>query len=286
MTRDDIPTPALLLDLDRFERNVHRMAEHVARHGKPLRPHTKTHKCPEIARRQIAAGARGVACAKLGEAEVLARAGIRGLLITTEVVAPAAIRRLMRLVSDAPDTLIVVDHADNAAALGREATADGVVVDVLVDVDVGNRRTGVAPGEPALALARAVAAQRALRLRGLQGYAGHCAHVVGWKARREASLDALRPLTETRALLERHDLPVEIVAGGSRMPSPATSTAGSRSPTPRARRVSASASSSFRRTAIRRSTSTTASTPSVTRRWRRCGRSPRGGGRTSAGSMN
>jgi len=108
-----------------------------------------------------------------------------------------------------------VDHADNVAALGREATADGVVVDVLVDVDVGNRRTGVAPGEPALALARAVAAQRALRLRGLQGYAGHCAHVVGWKARREASLDALRPLTETRALLERHDLPVEIVAGGS-----------------------------------------------------------------------
>src|SRR5438477_908152 len=154
MSRDDIPTPALLLDLDRFERNVHRMAEHVARHGKQLRPHAKTHKCPEIARRQIAAGARGVACAKLGEAEVLARAGIRGLLITTEVVAPAAIRRLMRLVSEAPDTLIVVDHADNVAALGREATADGVVVDVLVDVDVGNRRTGVAPGEPALALAR------------------------------------------------------------------------------------------------------------------------------------
>src|SRR6059036_2761113 len=211
MSRDDIPTPALLLDLDRFERNVHRMAEHVARHGKQLRPHAKTHKCPEIARRQIAAGARGVACAKLGEAEVLARAGIRGLLITTEVVAPAAIRRLMRLVSEAPDTLIVVDHADNVAALGREATADGVVVDVLVDVDVGNRRTGVAPGEPALALARTVAAQRALRLRGLQGYAGHCAHVVGWKARREASLAALQPLTETRALLERHGLSVEIV---------------------------------------------------------------------------
>src|SRR5256886_5657476 len=215
MTRDDIPTPALLLDLDRFERNVHRMAEHVARHGKQLRPHAKTHKCPEIARRQIAAGARGVACAKLGEAEVLARAGIRGLLITTEVVAPAAIRRLMRLVSEAPDTLIVVDHADNVAALGREATTDGVVVDVLVDVDVGNRRTGVAPGEPALALAPAVAAQRALRLRGLQGYAGHCAHVVGWNAPRDASLAALQPLTETRALLERHGLPVEIVAGGS-----------------------------------------------------------------------
>src|SRR5437773_10030880 len=215
MTRDDIPTPALLLDLDRFERNVHRMAEHVARHGKQLRPHAKTHKCPEIARRQIAASARGVACAKLGEAEVLARAGIRGLLITTEVVAPAAIRRLMPLVSEAPDTLIVVDHADNVAALGREATADGVVVDVLVDVDVGNRRTGVAPGEPALALARAVTRQRALRLRGLQGYAGHCAHVIGWKARREASLATMAGLMDTRQLLERQGLPVEVVAGGS-----------------------------------------------------------------------
>src|SRR2546426_7434883 len=121
MTRDDIPTPALLLDLDRFERNVHRMAEHVERHGKHLRPHAKTHKCPEIARRQIAAGARGVACAKLGEAEVMARAGIRGLLITTELVAPAAVRRLMRIPSEAPVTLIRGDHADKRALLGRQA---------------------------------------------------------------------------------------------------------------------------------------------------------------------
>src|SRR5438034_604952 len=121
VTRDDIPTPALLLDLDRLERNLRRMAAHVQRHSKNLRPHAKTHKCPEIARRQIAAGARGVACAKLGEAEVMARAGIHGVLITTEIVAPAAIRRLMRLVAEAPDTLIVVDNADNVAALGREA---------------------------------------------------------------------------------------------------------------------------------------------------------------------
>src|SRR2546426_7421115 len=155
MTRDDIPTPALLLELDRFERNLRRMAAHVQRHSKSLRPHAKTHKCPEIARRQIAAGARGVACAKLGEAEVMARAGIHGVLITTEIVAPAAIRRLMRLVAEVPDTLIVVDNADNVAALGREAAGDGVVAGVLVDVDVGNRRTGGAAGEPALALARA-----------------------------------------------------------------------------------------------------------------------------------
>src|SRR5205823_5543553 len=207
---DDLTRPRLGDAVEAVQADLH-----AQRHSKKLRPHAKTHKCPEIARRQIAAGARGVACAKLGEAEVMARAGIHGVLITTEIVAPAAIRRLMRLVAEAPDTLIVVDNADNVAALGREAAGDGVVVGVLVDVDVGNRRTGVAAGEPALALARAVAAQRALRLRGLQGYAGHCAHVVGWKARRAASLEALRPLAETRALLEENGLPIEIVAGGS-----------------------------------------------------------------------
>jgi len=215
MRRDEIPTPALLLDLDRFERNLARMAAHVRRTGKHLRPHAKTHRCPEIARRQVAAGALGVACAKLGEAEVMAAAGVRGLLITTEIVAPIALRRLMRLVAAAPETLIVVDNAENVAALGRQAAANGVVVNVLVDVDVGNRRTGVAPGEPALALARAVAGEPALRFRGLQGYAGHCAHVVGWDTRRQASLGALGPLMETRARCERAGLRVDIVAGGS-----------------------------------------------------------------------
>src|SRR4029453_4547116 len=99
MTRDEIPTPALLLDLDRFERNVARMAAHASTYGKGLRPHAKTHRCPEIARRQIEAGAHGVGCAKLGEAEVMSAAGVRGLLITTEVVTPGGIQRLLRLVS-------------------------------------------------------------------------------------------------------------------------------------------------------------------------------------------
>jgi len=215
MTRDEIPTPALLLDLDRFEANLERMQAHVRRAGKQLRPHAKTHRCPEIARRQVAAGALGVACAKLGEAEVMAREGVRGLLITTEVVGAGKVRRLMELLATAPDTLVVVDHADNVAELSGAAVATGRVVGVLVDVDVGGRRTGAAPGEPALALARLVASRPGLRLRGLQGYAGHCAHVVGWGERREASRAAMAPLMETRRLLETAGLPVEIVAGGS-----------------------------------------------------------------------
>jgi D-serine deaminase-like pyridoxal phosphate-dependent protein len=215
MHRDEIPTPALLLDLDRFERNLARMAAHVRAAGKSLRPHAKTHRCPEIARRQVTAGALGVACAKLGEAEVMARAGVRGLLVTTEVVAPSAIRRLTRLAGEAPDTLVVVDHPDNVQALARAAAEDGVTLGVLVDVHVGARRTGIEPGEPALALGRLVAAQPSLRLRGLQGYAGHCAHVMGWTARREASRAAMAPLMDTRARFEAAGLPVEIVAGGS-----------------------------------------------------------------------
>ena len=215
MHRDEIPTPALLLDLDRFERNLTRMATHVRAAGKNLRPHAKTHRCPEIARRQVAAGALGVACAKLGEAEVMARAGVRGLLITTEVVAPSAVRRLTRLAGEAPDTMVVVDHPDNVRALARAAAEDGVTLNVLVDVHVGARRTGTEPGDPALALGRLIAEQRGLRLRGLQGYAGHCAHVMGWAARRDSSHKAMAPLMETRTRFEAAGLPVEIVAGGS-----------------------------------------------------------------------
>jgi D-serine deaminase-like pyridoxal phosphate-dependent protein len=215
MTRDDIPTPALLLDLDRFERNLARMADHVRRVGKHIRPHAKTHRCPDIARRQIDAGALGVACAKLGEAEVMAKAGVRGLLITTEVVTPQGIGRLVQLVREAPDTMVVVDNSENVKALGAAARAAGVTLNVLVDVEVGGRRNGIAPGAPAVSLGRAVVAEPSLRLRGLQGYAGQCAHVMGWAARRAASHAAMAPLMETRTLFETAGLPVEIVAGGS-----------------------------------------------------------------------
>jgi 3-hydroxy-D-aspartate aldolase len=215
MTRDEIPTPALLLDLDRFERNLRTMARHVAAAGKQLRPHAKTHKCPEIARRQLAAGAVGVVCAKLAEAEVMAEAGISGLLISTEVVGAEKVARLMALLDRAPDTLVVVDHPDGVAQLSRAARAAGHVVQALVDVDVGCRRTGCQPGPPALALARTVADAPAMRFRGLQGYAGQCAHVVGWEARRQASHAALAPLMDTRQLLESNGLAVDIVSGAS-----------------------------------------------------------------------
>jgi D-serine deaminase-like pyridoxal phosphate-dependent protein len=215
VTREEIPTPALLLDLDRFEKNLAAMASHVRASGKRLRPHAKTHKCPEIARRQIAAGAIGVVCAKLAEAEVMTDAGIGGLLVSTEIVGAEKIGRLMALLDRAPDLLAVVDHAENVAELTQAARGAGHVLDVLVDVDVGNRRTGCQPGEPVLALARAVVDSPGLRFRGLQGYAGQSAHVTGWAARRDASLKAMTPLMGTRQLLESRGITVEVVSGGS-----------------------------------------------------------------------
>jgi 3-hydroxy-D-aspartate aldolase len=215
MTRDEIPTPALLLDLDRLERNIQKMAAHVKAAGKKLRPHAKTHKCPEIALRQVAAGAVGVCVAKVGEAEVMAKAGVRNVLITTEVVGPEKIGRLLGVLDRQPETLVVVDHPDNVAELGQAMERAGRVLNVLVDVDVGGRRTGVEPGEPALELGRAVQRQPRLNLRGLQGYAGQCAHVIGFEERRRASRRWMGRLMKTRELFEKHGLPVDIVSGGS-----------------------------------------------------------------------
>jgi D-serine deaminase-like pyridoxal phosphate-dependent protein len=215
MTKHELPTPALLLDLDRFERNVQKMAAHVKAAGKKIRPHAKTHKCPEIALRQIAAGAVGVCCAKVGEAEAMAAAGVRNLLITTEVVGPEKIGRLLRVLARNPETLVVVDHPDNVRELSAAMAKAGLVLNVLVDVEVGGRRTGVEPGEAAFDLGRLVMGERHLNLRGLQGYAGHCAHVEGWEARRKASHRWMGRLMKTRQLFERNGLPVEIVTGGS-----------------------------------------------------------------------
>ncbi len=213
--RAEIPTPALLLDLDRFERNVRKMAAHVAAAGKRLRPHAKTHKCPAIARRQVEAGAVGVSVAKVSEAQVMAEAGLRNLLITTEVVGAEKVGRLLAVLERAPETLVVVDHPDNARELGEAMRGAGRVLNVLVDVEVGGRRTGIEPEGPALDLGRLVMQERTLNLRGLQGYAGHCAHVMGWEARRRASRRWMGRLMRTRELFAKHDLPVQVVTGGS-----------------------------------------------------------------------
>jgi D-serine deaminase-like pyridoxal phosphate-dependent protein len=214
VSKDDLPTPALLLDLDAFEANVRRMAEHLRRHGLAFRPHGKTHKCGEIARRLIRAGAVGCCAAKISEAEAFARDGIRGLLITTPVVGRHKIERAVALARRCPDTIFCVDHPQNARDLDAAAGAARVRLNVAVDLYVG-RRTGVMPGEPALKLAELIMSLRNLRLAGIQAYAGHASHVVGFEKRREASRAAMEQAAATRQLFESKGIPCPLLSGGS-----------------------------------------------------------------------
>lgn len=207
-------TPALLLDLDAFERNVAAMAEAALRHGIALRPHAKTHKCTAIARRQLAAGAIGISCAKLAEAEVIADAGISGLLITSPVVAKQGIARLIALARTGSEIMVVADDPANVRALSDAATASGIVLDVLVDLDVGLHRTGVATVADGVALAQAIVASPALRLRGIQGYAGHAMHIAGREPRRLALEASAQMVGKLRDALIAIGIVPEVVTGG------------------------------------------------------------------------
>lgn len=212
--RRRIETPALVIDLDAFEANLAAMAAHCRAAGLSLRPHAKTHKSVQVARRQIAAGAVGQCCAKLGEAEALAAGGIDGLLITSPVVTPAGIARAVALNARVGELMLVVDAAEVVDAMGAAAAKAGQTLALLVDVDVGLRRTGTAPGQPAVDLARRIADHPALRFAGVQGYAGHLMHVAGRAERQARSLEALGQLALTRDLLIRVGLAPAIVTGG------------------------------------------------------------------------
>jgi 3-hydroxy-D-aspartate aldolase len=211
---DQLATPALIVDLPSFERNVVAMQEHCNRAGVRLRPHAKTHKCAEIARRQIKAGAVGQCCAKLGEAEALAEAGIDGLLVTSPVVTAQAFARVAKLNAQLSDFMIVADSAVCVDGYSQAARASGKRLKVLVDVDIGLHRTGIAPGEPALALARKIAADSHLQFMGLQGYAGQLQHVPVFEERRTQSLAAMRLLGDTRDAVVAAGIPCPIVSGG------------------------------------------------------------------------
>lgn len=215
LTKADLTTPCLLLDLDLFEANVARMAAHAKAAKINLRPHGKTHKCVEVAHRQLKAGAIGLCVATIREAEAMSAAGVKGLLITSELVGKPKIDRLMRLLRRAPDTLVVVDALAHAQQLSEAALAAKLELHVLMDVDPAGRRTGVPAGEQAVKLAEQLVKLPGLRLRGIHGYSGASAHVNGFDARRNHSTKVMTPVLETFAQLKRLGLPVEIMSGGS-----------------------------------------------------------------------
>jgi D-serine deaminase-like pyridoxal phosphate-dependent protein len=213
MQRTDIPTPGLLLDLDGFEANVAAMTGWVTTRGKGLRPHGKTHKCPEIARRLVAAGASGACTAKLGEAEVFAAHGIRGLLVTTAVVGAAKAARAAALSLHAPDTVVVADDPGQVALLNAAARDAGARLTVAVDLYFG--RTGVAPGEPARAIARLIDAASHLDFAGLQAYDATASHTRGYAARRARTTETMTQAVSTRRLIEADGIVCAMVSAGS-----------------------------------------------------------------------
>ncbi len=167
-----LDTPALIVDLDRLEGNIARWAAFARQAGVRLRPHGKTHKCIEIARRQLDAGAVGLTLAKIGEAEVMAASGIRDIFLAYEVIGDPKLARLEALARSAR-IRVGVDSAEGADALDTAARAAGLVFDVLIEVDTGLGRCGVRPGEALLALATHVARLRGVRIAGIFTYRGY-----------------------------------------------------------------------------------------------------------------
>ena len=211
----DLDTPALCLDLRALDRNITRMADFVREGPTGVRPHSKTHKCPVIAWRQLRAGAVGITCAKLGEAEAMANAGIRDILIANQIIGATKISRLVGLAADS-EIMVAVEAVENARQISEAALIAGLRVRTLIEVDTGMGRCGTLPGSETLNLAREMARLPGLRLEGIMGYEGHAVMIPDRERRRATAEAAMGLLIETKDLLESDGIPVPIVsAGGS-----------------------------------------------------------------------
>jgi D-serine deaminase-like pyridoxal phosphate-dependent protein len=209
---DEIDTPALIVELDAFERNLKRLADFARAQGVRLRPHAKTHKCPTVALKQIALGAVGQCCQKVGEAEVLVRSGIKDVLVSNQVVALPKLRRLAALAKDATVALCF-DAPGPIEAASRIAQEFGVELGALVEVDVGAGRCGVPPGQPARELARLIAGSPGLKFRGLQAYQGASQHLALYAERQQAIANATKAVKDTLAALNEDGIACELVTG-------------------------------------------------------------------------
>src|SRR6202011_1954688 len=212
MPLDEVDTPALVIDLDAFECNLHRLSDRIAGSSVKARPHAKTHKCPIIALKQVELGAVGVCVQKVSEAEAMVYGGVRDVLVTNEVVGRQKLRRLTALAHNARIGVCADDIAQ-VRALEAAAGEAGVTLPVYVEVNMGGNRCGVEPGEPALDLARHVAAAPHLAFAGLQAYHGSAQHLRGWDERRQAIAQAADKAGRTRDLLARHGIACPTITG-------------------------------------------------------------------------
>jgi D-serine deaminase-like pyridoxal phosphate-dependent protein len=212
MHLDEVDTPALIVDLDAFERNLRRLPERIAGSGVRVRPHAKTHKCAVIALKQMELGAVGVCCQKVSEAEALVYGGVKDVLVTNEIVGQPKLRRLMGLAGMARIATCADDPAQ-IAALDTAAGEAGITLPVHVEVNMGGNRCGVEPGEPALALARQVMDAKHLSFAGLQAYHGSAQHLRSWEERQKAIAGAVEKAGSTRDLLARNGIECGNVTG-------------------------------------------------------------------------
>jgi 3-hydroxy-D-aspartate aldolase len=202
---EDIDTPALILELDAFENNLLTLSD-SARSRVRVRPHAKTHKCPEVGKRQIALGAVGMCCQKVSEAEAMVDGGIADVLITNEVVGAKKLERLAAL-SRRAKIGICIDNAENLLALQKLECS----LDVYIELEVGMRRCGVEPGEAVVALAKKISGK--LRFAGLQAYHGRAQHLRSMEERHRAIETAAQHVFHTKKLLEKNRIPCPIVTG-------------------------------------------------------------------------
>ena len=215
MKLHEIPTPALVVDLAAMERNIARMSAYYAERQCKLRPHFKAHKTPAIAKRQLAAGScTGITCATVGEAEIVVREGVtRDVLIANQIVGPGKAGRAAELAKSC-DLIVAVDSQYGLDDLSSSAVAAGVEIGVLVDVNVGMPRCGVAPGEPAFELARAVDAAKGVQLRGAMGYEGHVMGIRDRAEREARATKAMDRLLLSARMIREAGLRCDIVSAG------------------------------------------------------------------------
>ena len=213
LPKDRLDTPALCVDLDVMDGNIARIATACREHGVAWRPHTKGQKVPAIAHKLLAAGAIGVTCQKLGEAEVMAAAGIRDILVANQIVGDQKIARLVNLLRHA-DVVVAVDDPDNVAALDAAARAKGVRLRVVIEVNIGGNRAGVEPGVAVAALARKIAEHRGLRFSGVMGWESHATSIQDQAEKEHAVASAVKLLTQSADACRSAGLPVDIVSCG------------------------------------------------------------------------
>lgn len=211
--KHQLDTPILLIDLDIMESNIAKMADYFSKVKANLRPHTKTHKTPILAHKQIDAGAIGITCAKLDEAEVMVASGLDDILIANEIISEKKITKLAGLARHA-NIMVAVDDANNVENLSNAVQTMKTKLRILIEVNTGMNRCGVLPGKPALELARIISRSKNLVFSGLMGYEGHTVTIPNFDERKKETEKSLALLIETKDLIEKAGIEVEILSGG------------------------------------------------------------------------